>query len=211
MAENGDPKIAGVVLAGGLGRRMGGLDKALLNLGGKPLLAWVIARLSPQVAAIAINANGDPERFRAFGLPVIADETDDRPGPLGGILAGLEWAANAGFERILTVAADTPFFPCDLDCQLRTAAELTGSQIALAASRDDRRGARLHPTFGIWPVALRHELRCAIADGTRRVLAWTDQYAVAKAVFDSDPDPFFNINKPDDMLQAQRRLGLDSS
>lgn len=191
----------GVILAGGLATRMGGGDKGLLELGGKPILAHVIERLAPQVAALALNANGDPGRFGAFGLPVIPDSIEGFAGPLAGVLAGLDWAMDQGGEHIVTVAADTPFFPADLVPRLLQAAESEGKPIALARTADGR-----HPTFGLWPVALREDLRKAIGAGTRKVVAWTDRHGTATADFPTGRfDPFFNVNTPED-LDAARAL-----
>lgn len=193
----------GVVLAGGLARRMGGGDKGLLELGGQPVLAHVLDRLMPQVAATAINANGDPGRFAHLGLPVLSDSIADYPGPLAGVLAGLDWAAAKGADSIVTVAADTPFFPQDLVPQLLLAAEREGTPIALAATADGP-----HPTFGLWPVALRDDLRQALGDGLRKITAWTDGHGAARALFDTRThDPFFNVNTPEDLETARAMIG----
>ncbi|MEM1130527.1 MAG: molybdenum cofactor guanylyltransferase MobA [Pseudomonadota bacterium] len=198
---------AGVILAGGQARRMGGGDKGLLTLGGATLLDRVIDRLTPQVAALALNANGDPARFASLKLPVIADPLPDFPGPLAGVLAGLDWAAEAGHATIVTAAADTPFFPTDLVARLSAAAEAGGQSIALAATPDPKGGTRRHPTFGLWPVALRHDLRAALEDGLRKVVLWTDRHGAATALFpDAPADPFFNVNTPDDLAHAKTRL-----
>lgn len=200
-------EIPGVVLAGGLARRMGGGDKALLRLGGRPVLAHVIDRLRPQVARIALNANGDPARFAEFALPVRPDTEPGHPGPLAGILAGLDWAAEHGADRIVTVAADTPFFPADLVERLEKAAQ--NAPIALAATRDPDRGPLRHPTFGIWPVRLRQDLRESLRAGTRKVVVWADRHGTALAEFAASPyDPFFNLNRPQDMVQAETILGM---
>jgi molybdopterin-guanine dinucleotide biosynthesis protein A len=196
--------IPGVILAGGRATRMGGGDKGLLPLGDTPILARVIARLEPQVSHIALNANGDPARFARFGLPVLPDSIADFPGPLAGVLAGLDWAAGEGAEAIVTVAADTPFFPTDLVTRLQAAAEAQGVPIALAATPDPERGKVRHPTFGLWPVALRHDLRQALEDGLRKVVLWTDRHGTATALFPAEPfDPFFNINTPEDLARAE--------
>ena len=193
---------AGVILAGGQSRRMGGGDKGLLTLGGETLLARVIARLEPQVAEVALNANGDVARFEPFGLPVIADSIAEFPGPLAGVLAGMDWAAARGHSHIVTAAADTPFFPCDLVPRLMLAAE--SARIALAATPDPERGMARHPTFGLWPVGLRDDLRAALGDGVRKVVAWTDKHGTAMAEFSATPfDPFFNVNTPEDMARAE--------
>ena len=195
----------GVILAGGRATRMGGGDKGLLDLRGKPILTHVIERLEPQVAGLALNANGDTSRFANIGLPVLADSVADFPGPLAGVLAGLDWAAALGAETIVTAAADTPFFPCDLVPQLMMAAEGMEHPLALAASRDPVSGKLWRqPTFGLWPVALRDDLRAALQDGLRKVVMWTDRHDVALAEFPSGKfDPFFNVNTPEDLAQAR--------
>ncbi|RED12697.1 molybdenum cofactor guanylyltransferase MobA [Pontivivens insulae] len=201
-----DRAIAGVILAGGRATRMGGGDKCLLEIGGKPLLEEIIARLSPQVAALALNANGDPARFARFGLPVVPDADDARDGPLAGVLAGMDWAASEGFAQIVTVAGDTPFFPTHLVQALRFAAVSEGTPLARAetprpgSDRFDR-----HPTFGLWQVGLRDDLRAALAAGTRKVVAWTDPHGCARVSFDGEDDPFFNVNTPDDLEKARAR------
>ncbi len=195
---------AGVILAGGRATRMGGGDKGLLPLGGRTILARVVERIGPQVGGLALNANGDPARFADLGLPVIADAADDRPGPLAGVLAGLDWAAETGATHIVTVAADTPFFPGDLVPQLLLAAEAQGRPIALAATPDPDRGIARHPTFGLWPVALRDDLRAALGEGVRKVVAWTDRHGTALATFPVERfDPFFNVNTPEDLARAE--------
>ena len=193
---------AGIILAGGLSRRMGGGDKGLLTLGGETLLARVIARLEPQVAEVALNANGDVARFKSFGLPIVADNVAEYPGPLAGVLAGMDWAASRGHSHIVTAAADTPFFPCDLVPCLLLASDK--APIALAATPDPKRGMSRHPTFGLWPVDLREDLREALANGVRKVVAWTDKHGTATAEFSATPfDPFFNVNTPEDMARAE--------
>ena len=196
-------KIAGVILAGGQARRMGGGDKGLLPLGSVRVLDLVLDRLSPQVDRIAINANGDAARFADFGYPVIADSEPDFPGPLAGVLAGMDWAAQHGASHIVTVAADTPFFPRDLVLRLARA----GNGIVLAATEHPQKGVMRHPTFGQWPVALRQNLRRALRSGVRKIVAWTDGHNGTLAEFGTDPfDPFFNINTPQDLETAQDLL-----
>ncbi len=192
----------GVILAGGQATRMGGGDKALLDLGGRPLLAHVIERLAPHVGGLALSANGDPERFRQFGVPVLADSVAGFVGPLAGVLAGLDWAAKAGADHIVTAAADTPFLPPDLVDRLARTAIEAHEPIALAASSDG-----LHPTCGFWPVSLRDDLRLALEAGTRKVAAWAMGQGAARAEFAGiAPDPFFNINTPDDLVKARAIL-----
>lgn len=196
----------GVILAGGLSGRMGGGDKTLLPLAGRPLLSHVIERIEPQVAGLALNANGDPARFAGFGLPVLADPVAGHPGPLAGVLAGLDWAAAQGGDSIVTVAADTPFFPGDLVPRLLWAAEGMAAPLALAASRAPG-GVHLQPTFGLWPVALRDVLRQALAAGTRKVRVWAQEQGAQVAEFPAPGlDPFFNINTPEDLVRAETML-----
>jgi molybdopterin-guanine dinucleotide biosynthesis protein A len=197
----------GVILAGGQARRMGGGDKGLLQLGGQSLLTRVIERLGPQVDGLAINANGDPSRFDPYGLPVIGDNIPGFAGPLAGVLAGLDWAADQGADYIVTAAADTPFFPCDLVPRLLLTAQDMSAPLALAASQDAERGVQRHPTFGLWPVTLRDDLRQALMGGLRKVVLWTDKHAGRTTIFPSAvPDPFFNVNTPEDHAQAERYL-----
>jgi len=196
----------GIILAGGLATRMGGGDKALLPLGGGTLLSSVQDRLEPQVAGIALNANGDSARFDG-ALPVIADSVEGFAGPLAGVLAGLDWAATQGADWIVTAAGDTPFFPCDLVPRLMLAAEEAGAPIALAATLDPERGPMRQPTFGLWSVALREDLRAALEDGTRKVVVFTQAHGAAQAVWPDQPfDPFFNVNTPEDLARAETLL-----
>lgn len=197
----------GVILAGGQARRMGGGDKGRLMLGGRSLLSHVIARLEPQVAALALNANGDAARFEDTGLAVIADSVEGFVGPLAGVLAGLDWAFEHGAETIVTAAADTPFFPCDLVPRLMMAADGMTHPLALSATPDSERGRNRHPTFGLWPIALRDDLRAALQGGLRKVVLWSDQHGGREAMFEAEPfDPFFNVNTPEDLIRAEGLL-----
>jgi|GEM_PF-51896 len=192
----------GVILAGGRATRMGGGDKGLRTVAGRRLLDHVIARLRPQVAGLAINANGDPARLSEFALPVLADSIADHAGPLAGVLAGLDWAASHGAAAIVTAAADTPFFPVDLVARLQAAAGPTG--LALAASSDEDGRWQRHPTFGLWPVDLREDLRAALRGGLRKIVHWTEQHAAGRAEFPAGRvDPFFNVNTPEDITRAE--------
>ena len=168
----------------------------------------MIDRLAPQVAGLALNANGDPARFDGFGLPVLADSIEGFAGPLAGVLAGLDWAAGQGGDAIVTAAADTPFFPCDLVPRLLLATEGMAAPLALAATPDPERGRVRHPTFGLWPVALRDDLRAALQGGLRKVVLWTDRHGGREALFAAGgTDPFFNVNTPDDLARAGALLG----
>ena len=193
---------AGVILAGGLARRMGGGDKALLQLAGKPLLQHVIDRLRPQVAEIVLNANGDPARFARFGLPVVPDTVEGFAGPLAGVLAGMRWAAARGHSHVASAAGDTPFFPTDLVARLQAA---KGAEpISMAATEDPERGMSEHPTFALWPVELADDLERALTTSTmRKVIVWTSRHGCARAVFEGHL-PFFNVNTPDDLAEAER-------
>lgn len=199
-------QTVGCVLAGGLSRRMGGGDKALKELGGKPMLAHVVERLRPQVSSMVLNANGDPARFSQFGLPITPDPIEGFAGPLAGVLAGLRWAeSNAPDARwVASAAADTPFFPKDLVQRLAQEADTSEPTIALAAS-----GGHRHPVFGLWPVALADDLENFLRTvETRKVLAWVSRHANVEVPFEHYEhngavlDPFFNTNTPDDMQQA---------
>ncbi len=199
------PKVAGVVLAGGLSRRMGGGDKALLTLGGRPILDHVISRAAPQVSHLMLNANGDAARFAEFGLPVIADVVEGHKGPLAGVLTGLEWAVSEHPECawVASFASDAPFLSPDLVARLLAAIETDGADMACAAS-----AGRHHPVFGLWPVALAGDLRHAVIDEEiRKVDVWTARYSLAVADFAVTPmDPFFNTNRPEDLAEAEALL-----
>jgi molybdenum cofactor guanylyltransferase len=192
-------RIAGIVLAGGLARRMGGGDKGLRLLAGRPLIAWVIERARPQVEALALNANGDPARFKGLGLPVVPDGVPGFAGPLAGVLAGLDWARGlGGVSHVASFATDAPFLPRDLVVRLAAALE-AGADLACAAS-----GGRAQPVFGLWPVALAGDLRAALEAGVRKVDEWTARFRLAEVAFEAAPvDPFFNANRPDDLAAAE--------
>lgn len=190
-------RIFGVILAGGGGRRMGGLDKASLQLGGASLLVRAIGRLQPQVERLAISANGDAARF-GLGLPVLADA--DPLGPLAGVLAALTWAAPLGATAVVAVAVDTPFFPGDLVPRLCLAAEASPKGLAIAASQKD------HPTCSLWPVTIADELAAFLGSGANpRVMDFATAQHCTRARF-SDETAFQNINTPDDLAAAEARL-----
>ena len=199
-------KIAGVLLAGGRSQRMGGGDKNLRMLAGKPILAHVIERAKPQVDALVLNANGDSQRFAAFGLPVVADSVTGFAGPLAGVLAGFDWAAThlPEAELVASFATDAPFFPRDLVRRLAVALEEGGFDLACAQSN-----GQAHPVFGLWPVSLREALREALAGGLRKVDRWTARYKLVEVEFPAEPvDPFFNTNHPEDLAEAEQLAAL---
>ena len=202
--------IPGVLLAGGLARRMGGGDKPMRTIGGRTILKRAIARLKPQCDGLILNANGDPARFSAFGLPVVSDDVADFPGPLAGILAALDWTAanRPDAAWILSAAADCPFLPRDLVARLYQALENQNAQLAVAAS-----GGQSHPVIGLWNVALRGELRHAlVVEDIRKIDRWTARYRLATVSWPTTPlDPFFNANTVEDIAEAERLAGLDGS
>jgi molybdenum cofactor guanylyltransferase len=196
----------GVLLAGGQSRRMGGGDKCLRELAGKPMLQHVIERFGPQVGGLVINANGEPARFAPFGLPVVADTIAGFAGPLAGVLAGMRWAIGSRPEArwVATVSTDAPFLPLDLVSRFMAAVEGRPAPIALAAS-----GGEVHPVIGLWPVALADNLASALQAGVRKVLAWTDRHGTVVVEFPflrfhgRQIDPFFNANTPEELDEAR--------
>ena len=199
--------VVGLLLAGGLSRRMGGGDKCLRPVGGRPMLAHIIDRLAPQVDRLVLNANGDPSRFAAFGLPVVPDPIQGFAGPLAGVLAGLLWAQEHAAQAlwVASAATDTPFFPKDLVARLHAAIDGNPGAIALAAT-----SGRRHPVFGLWPVALAEDLRRAIADEeVRKVMIWVERHPHAVhdfGRFDEASDPFFNANTPEELAAVETIL-----
>jgi molybdopterin-guanine dinucleotide biosynthesis protein A len=201
--------VAGVLLAGGRATRMGGGDKSLHSLAGRPILAHVIERVRPQVSVLLLNANGDPARFQGFGLPVEGDVIEDFAGPLAGILTGLEWAgAHApGCRWVASFPTDAPFLPEDLVRRMVAAVGAEDAHIGCAAS-----GGRTHPVVALWPVGLAGDLRRAMTeDGVRKIDRWTARYRVAYVEYAAEPvDPFFNVNRPGDLERAERLLGAET-
>ena len=199
--------IPGVILAGGMSSRMGGGDKCLLKLAGETLLSRVIYRLKGQVTKIVLSANGDEGRFASYDIPVVSDSVKGFVGPLAGILSGLEWAKKHGFKNIVTVAADTPFFPENLvQCLLNTQ-ENSDSLIAIAATLGSKRKKIRHPTFGLWPVSLCEDLRSSLESGKRKIVLWADEHDATDVLFPSENfDPFFNINNNEDFSIAKEIL-----
>ena len=204
------PPTFGVLLAGGLARRMGGGDKPMRTIGGRTILERVIARLSPQCSGLILNANGDPARFAGFGLQVVADDVPDFPGPLAGILAALDWTATnrPETEWVLSAAGDCPFLPRDLVARLHEARARENAQLVVAAS-----GGQSHPVIGLWRVALREELRHAlVVEDLRKIDRWTARYPLATVTWPTEPlDPFFNANTVEDIAEAERLAALDDA
>ena len=201
------PATLGVILAGGLARRMGGGDKTLRAIAGRPILDHVIERLAPQCALLTLNANGDLARFGAYGLPVIPDDVPDFAGPLAGVLAALDWTAlhHPAIAWVVSVAADCPFLPRDLVARMQAERALAGAELAVAASGDQS-----HPVIGLWKVSLRDELRYAlVVEECRRVDRWTSRYRRVTTQWPVTPvDPFFNANTPHDVAEAEALAGL---
>ena len=201
--------LVGVLLAGGLARRMGGGDKPMRTLAGKPILEHVIARVQPQVQHLILNANGDPARFKQYGLPVVADVIDGHQGPLAGILTALEWAAEnvPEAEHVISFATDAPFLPTDLVARLMAPVEAGLAPLACPITGD-----RTHPVFGVWPVALRGELRKAmLEEEMRKIDLWTDRIGITHVPFEVEPvDPFFNVNRPENIDEAEQILARQS-
>lgn len=206
-----DPlQTLGVILAGGLARRMGGGDKPMREIGGRSILDHVIERFSPQCDRLILNANGDPARFASFGFPVVADTIADYPGPLAGVLAALDWAAanQPQIQWVASVAGDCPFLPRDLVARFHGARLKDDAQLVVAAS-----AGRSHPVIGLWSVALRDELRHALVqEGMRKVSQWAARYKLATVTWPAEPvDPFFNANTVEDLSEAERLEKLADS
>lgn len=205
MSEFPYPPTFGLVLAGGLARRMGGGDKARIEIGGVTILDRVLATLSAQTTGIIINANGDPKRFADTGCTVVPDNVEGHPGPLAGILAGLDWLAaqNNGIEWLVSVPGDCPFLPDDLVERLHAARRRKGAGVPLACARS---GEWRHPVVGLWPLALREDLRTALVEqDLRKIEVWTARHGIAIADWPIEPvDPFFNVNTKEDAAEAER-------
>ena len=204
------PSTVGVLLAGGLARRMGGGDKPMKTIGGRTILERVITRLAPQCDGLILNANGDPARFAAFGLPVVADTVEGFAGPLAGVLTALDWAAEhrPDVEWVLSAATDCPFLPRDLVARLQRARIAEDAQFAVAASGD-----QTHPVIGLWNVALRGDLRHAlVVEDMRKIDRWTARYKLATVTWPDKPiDPFFNANTVEDVAEAEQLAALDGA
>lgn len=201
------PRTIGVILAGGLARRMGGGDKPMRKIRGITILEHVVRRLSDQCDGIILNANGDPSRFDSFGLSVVEDNVKGNPGPLAGILAALDWTAanRPDAEWVVSVAGDCPFLPRDLVCRLHGARTMQQTELAVASS-----GGQVHPVIGLWRVALRHRLRHALVEEEiRKIDRWTGRYRMATVAWSMEPvDPFYNANTLEDLSEAERLAGL---
>lgn len=194
--------VVGVLLAGGLSRRMGGGDKCLRTIGDRTILERIVDRVRPQVSRLVLNANGDPARFAAFGLPVVCDTVEGFAGPLAGVLSGLEWAQRNAPDCawVISFPTDSPFLPPDLVERLLESVARTGADLACAES-----GGRAHPVVGLWPLRLAGDLRRAmVEEDIRKVDLWTSRYRLEKVPFATDPfDPFFNTNRPEDLEAAE--------
>lgn len=205
MSEH--PPTLGLILAGGLARRMGGGDKPLKTLAGRTILERALGRLAPQCDGVILNANGDPGRFASLGLAVVPDGVPDFAGPLAGVLAGLEWAAGNRPEIawVASAAGDSPFLPRDFVSRLHAAREAASMPLACAESAE-----QAHPVDGLWPVELRQDLRRALVEeGLRKIDRWTARHGVARAAWPAEPlDPFFNVNAPEDLGEAERLLAV---
>jgi molybdopterin-guanine dinucleotide biosynthesis protein A len=209
-SEEGLGPHVGIILAGGQNTRMGGTEKATMPLGGKPMLARVIDRLKPQVERLLLSANGDPQRFAALGVPVEPDQIGE--GPLAGLLAGMRWSEKNLPEAkfIVSVAADTPFFPADLVERLSEGCGRDENTVALAAST-----AGTHPVFGLWPTKLADGLEKYLKSGAHpKVLTFADRFMRLNVPFDDiilpngeAVDPFFNVNTPEDVKTAEAIVG----
>ena len=197
--------VTGVILAGGLARRMGGGDKPLRMIGGRTILDRVIDCVGPQCEKLVINANGDAARFAQWKFPVVADSIEDFAGPLAGVLAALDWSAEHAPEvsHVLSVAADCPFLPGDLALRLWAAMQENNATLAVAAS-----GGQAHPVIGLWAVSLREELRHAlVAENLRKIDRWTARYRLVEVTWSAGLiDPFFNANTPGDIALAETLL-----
>ncbi|MGA8436117.1 MAG: molybdenum cofactor guanylyltransferase MobA [Methyloceanibacter sp.] len=206
--------VVGVLLAGGKSSRMGGGDKCLLPLAGKPMLTRIIDRLSPQVSDLVLNANGDVSRFAAFGLPIVEDRLGGQIGPLAGVHAGIEWAVanRPGSRFVITGATDTPFFPTDLVA--RFLASLEGGEPKLLVARSEE---GVHPVFGLWPVSLAPAIETSLTGGMRKVQAWVREHQAEEIFFPSREmggrkiDPFFNLNRPEELAEAEALLGGEAA
>lgn len=207
MSPDRLPPVTGVVLAGGMARRMGGGDKCLKAIAGRPLLRHVIDRAARQVHPLLLNANGPAARFAEFGLPIVADVVHGYAGPLAGILTALEWArvCTDDCRWVASFASDTPFFPTDLVIRMLDAVAAEDTDMACAAS-----DGQVHPVFGLWPVALADELRRALMEeDVRKVERWTGRYKLSVVEFACKPfDPFFNVNTPGDLNRAEYLAGM---
>lgn len=204
---NDRPATLGVLLAGGLARRMGGGDKPMKTIGGRTILERVVTRLAPQCDELILNANGDPARFASIGLPIVADTIEGFAGPLAGVLTALDWTAahRPDIQWVLSAATDCPFLPHDLVARLQRARIEQDTQLAVAAS-----GGQIHHGIGLWNVALRDPLRHAlVVEDIRRISRWTARYKVATVMWPTVPlDPFFNANTIDDIAEAERLAAL---
>lgn len=202
------PATLGAILAGGRATRLGGGDKPLRTIGGRSILERVAARLKPQCTALLLNANGDPARFAGLALPVVADTVPGQPGPLGGVLAALDWCTtnHPDIGWLLSAPGDCPFLPDNLAARLYAAAQAHRAPLAIAASN-----GRSHPVIGLWSLTLREPLRHALtAEDMRKAHDFVARHSAAVVAWPATPlDPFFNVNTADDLAEAERLMPLD--
>jgi len=191
------PEVSGIVLAGGQGSRMGGVDKGLLPFRGKPMVAHVVERFAPQVGEILVNANRNVDAYEGFGHRVIADEIAGFAGPLAGFERGL---AHARGELVATVPCDSPFLPADLVARLRSVLEAEDAQLAVAKTGD-----QAHPVFCLMRRGVHASLRDFLARGQRKIDRWYSQLAVVEVAFDDEPDAFLNINTREELAGLEPR------
>ncbi len=210
QAKRDRASTLGLILDGGRAERMGGTDKGLIDLAGRPMIAHAIERLRPQAATLAISANGDPSRFACFGLPVVADDPADASGPLAGVLAGLEFCAQSNWPltHVATLPGDTPFAPMDFVARLQAARRAAGGEIVVAVSH-----GRAHHVAALWPAAIAEDLRRAVVEeGVRKVETFAARYVVTRVEWSAEPlDPFSNVNTPEDLARAEAALAAHLS
>ncbi len=203
--------ICGVILAGGKSRRMAGKDKAFLRIGKKNLLERAIENLDKQLETLAINTNSKDNNFNYYGLPVLRDIVPGYLGPLAGLQTSMSWAEKKGYKNVLTVAVDTPFFPSNLVNKMKKEMIESQANIVLARSfSEEHKNFIVHPVFGLWSVSLKRNLTDSLEKGTRKVLDWVYCHSTEYVTFqDEDIDPFFNINKNEDLEFLKRKRKIE--
>jgi molybdopterin-guanine dinucleotide biosynthesis protein A len=190
-------EVTGVILAGGQGSRMGGVDKGLQPFRGKPMVAHVVERLSPQVAEILVNANRNPGEYARFGHRVIADEIEGFAGPLAGFERGL---AHAAHPLVMTVPCDSPFLPADLVARLAEAMRAANADLAVAKT-----GEQAHPVFSLMRREVHESLRTFLSSGQRKIDKWYAGLHVVEVAFDDEADAFLNINTREELSSLEPR------